>query len=99
MTAWSQLYPAKRHFSYAVSKEINAFLEIEAAKHGYTLAQLRKDDRTKAISTARQAVMVAAYATDKWGFITVGKALHRDHSTVVHAVQKARALAQQEAAA
>lgn len=98
MSAWFEII-VKRPFSYTVSKEINAWLEIEAAKHGYTLAQLRKRDRTRTISYVRQAVMVAAYATGRWGFITIGKALHRDHTTIKYAWDKsARALAQQEAA-
>lgn len=91
--------PPKRPFSYPVSQEINAFIELEAEKHGYSLKDLRARDRRSVVSTARQAVMVAAYATGRWGFITVGKALNRDHATVKHAWDKAsRALAKQEAA-
>ena len=99
MNTWFQVLPAKRPFSYAVSKEINAFLEIEAGKRGCTLAQLREQDRAKTITTARQEVMCAAYATGKWSFITIGKALHRNHTTVKHAWDKSRrALAEKVAA-
>lgn len=69
-----------------------------ATGHGVTVAELHGPSRIKRIVNIRQAIMAEVYATDRWSLITVGRALNRDHTTVLHAVKKLRALAQQEAA-
>jgi chromosomal replication initiation ATPase DnaA len=89
--------PGRRPIGSVAS--LNNLLSQIAAQHGYTLTQIQARSRVKALCAARQAAMVAAYATGRWSGPSIGRALHRDHSTVFHAVWKARALAQQEVAA
>jgi chromosomal replication initiation ATPase DnaA len=79
-------------------KGVRQFINERAPDYGFTGAQIVAQDRRGSIVTARQTIMAEAYATGRWGIITIGKAFERDHSTVAHALKKFRALAKQEAA-
>jgi chromosomal replication initiator protein len=59
-----------------------------AQRHGFTIAQLRTHDRTRTISRARHEAMATVYATGFWSLPQVGRFFRRDHTTVLHAVQK-----------
>lgn len=76
-----------------------AFLAEAAERRGLTLDHLKSRDRTQRIAMIRQHAMAEAYATGKWSLLTIGHCIERDHTTVLHAVKKVRALAQQERAA
>lgn len=76
---------------------LNRMVAELAKEHGVTVEQLRSSNRRKPIVAIRQDIMARAYATGRWSYISVGKALDRDHTTVIHACRKVRALAEQEA--
>jgi chromosomal replication initiator protein len=59
-----------------------------AAIHGYTLAALCGDSRQKPLVHARQEAMQRCYRETGHSTTAVGRFFNRDHTTVVHAVQK-----------
>jgi hypothetical protein len=63
------------------------------AKHGVTLKEMRTIRRFKKLTTARQEFCWRAYDELGFSMTQVGNYLRKDHTTVVHAVHKHRALA------
>lgn len=77
---------------------LRRFIIERSNAHGVGPDAILSRDRSARLSHIRHLIMAEAYATGQWSFLTLGKGFNRDHSTVVYAVQKRRALAQQEAA-
>jgi len=61
-------------------------------KHGITLSMLRSDRRFQKLSDARQEFSYIAYVEMGLTFQQIGKYLHKDHTSIVHAVQKMKKL-------
>lgn len=59
-----------------------------AAAHGLTLATLRSDSRKRPLFRCRQSVATQA-RKEGFSFPQIGRALNRDHSTVIYAVRAA----------
>jgi chromosomal replication initiator protein len=59
-----------------------------AAMHGFSLEILRSHSRQKAVCHARQEAMWRCYRETGHGTTAVARFFRRDHTTVVHAVQK-----------
>lgn len=79
-------------------KMLRDFIAERAQARGFTASDIARQDRTARLANARSRIMAEAYFTGRWSFMSLAKGFERDHSTIVHAVQKARALAQREAA-
>lgn len=64
-----------------------ARLTVRAATaHGFTLSALRSDSRKRSLFRCRQSIATQA-REEGFSFPQIGRALNRDHSTVVHAVR------------
>lgn len=65
-------------------------LKIASYFTGYTIDDLRSNTRKRPIVRVRQAVcwLMSKYGTPKPSTVYMGHLLHKDHSTVVHALQR-----------
>lgn len=79
-------------------KMLRQFIAERAPAYGFTLGQIVARDRSTRVAAARQALMAEAYATGQWGVLRLGRGFERDHTTVLHAINKMRAMAEREAA-
>lgn len=59
-----------------------------AAMHGVTTAQIVGPSRDSHVTQARQLACWIAYDSGAATYSAIGKALNRDHTTVMHAVRK-----------
>jgi hypothetical protein len=67
-------------------------IKQEAARGGYTVAQILADDRTLRITKLRQYAMWRARAETKRSLAEIGLMFKRDHTTVLYAYQKIEAM-------
>lgn len=70
-----------------------------AQAHGFSIKDLIGQDRRRPVALARFEAWAALHAIG-WSTPRIGRKFNRDHSTIVHGIQrhKAIALARQEAA-
>jgi hypothetical protein len=71
---------------------LTGILEAAAKRHGFTLSDLRSTKREPALSAARHDAMYEAHQTKRFSYPSIGKALRRDHTTVMYAVRRANGL-------
>jgi chromosomal replication initiator protein len=57
-----------------------------------TIPEVIKKNRKNEIVTARMVCMCALYYEHRWTLQTVGKFFSRDHTTVLHAIERVRDL-------
>lgn len=67
-------------------------IKEEAARGGYTVAELIADNRTGRITKLRHYAMWRARRETKRSWAEIGLIFKRDHSTILHAYQKIEAL-------
>jgi hypothetical protein len=67
-------------------------IKEEAARGGYTVAQILADDRTLRITKLRQYAMWRARAETSRSLAEIGLMFKRDHTTVLYAYQKIEAM-------
>jgi chromosomal replication initiation ATPase DnaA len=73
-----------------VPRGLAEIVAIEANKHGFTVKQLRSSSLERQRFVARQSIV--RIARDKgFSFPQIGRALNRDHSTIVSMVHGRRA--------
>ena len=58
-----------------------------ALRHGVTVAQLKSDCRARDVIVARQEAMWRCHGEKRWSLKQIGRALNRDHSTILHGVR------------
>ena len=83
---------AKRHAMALKAREQGDWrdqVEAICQQHEVTLDEVLGPRRTRHIVAARHNVMVALRARG-WSTTRIGQIMDRDHSTVVHALQKAK---------
>lgn len=73
------------------SPTILGILKEEAARNGYTAAELLKDDRRAHPTSVRQYAMWRAYRETGRSLSIIGRVFRRDHTTVINAVRKVEA--------
>ena len=52
--------------------------------YGYTLEEVRKQDRERGLVDCRRTLSVILYRMFRFPLISIGKAVNRDHSSVIH---------------
>jgi hypothetical protein len=62
-------------------------LHASAHHFGVSVEQMQSSRRPQSIVAARQSFCVIARSFGKWSFNQIGRAIAKDHTTVVHAVQ------------
>lgn len=67
---------------------INAILD----HYGYTLEKVKEKGRKQEVVTARMVCICALYFEHKWTLKKVGEYFNRDHTTMVHSIQRIRNL-------
>lgn len=67
-------------------------LREEAARNGYTVEELREDNRTKRITMVRQYAMWRARKETGRSWGEIGLVFKRDHTTVIYAYEKVEAM-------
>lgn len=65
-----------------------AILASVARHHGFTVAELKSARRVKKVVLARQEAAYRIISETPLSYPQVGKLLHRDHTTILHAVAK-----------
>ena len=75
---------------------ISRALDAAASLFDVPRRSIAGNGRTRPVAHARQAVYAALYLSCRTSFADVGKALGRDHSTVIYGCQQAEALARQD---
>lgn len=68
--------------------ELRCIIESTAARHGLSYADLIGDSRGGEIITARHEAMWLCCRDTTKSLPTIGRAFHRDHTTVLHAVRR-----------
>jgi len=71
-------------------------IKEEAARGGYTVAQILADDRTLRITKLRQYAMWRARTETKRSWVAIGFAFRRDHTTILHGYRRIAAMAPEE---
>lgn len=61
-----------------------------AAEHGVTTAEIYGDRRFAGVTVARQKAVVAVAMASEWTCTKIGKFFNKDHSTIIHTLQKHR---------
>lgn len=74
-----------------MTRSLRDFIAEAAAEAGLTAAHITGPQRTLRVSEPRQKAMARAYATGLYSLPQIGRAFHRDHTTVLHACRKAAA--------
>ena len=59
-----------------------------ALRHGVYVDDVLSDDRTRTVSAARHLAMVLIYQHTQFSMLQIAQRLDRDHSVVVHAMEK-----------
>ena len=76
----------KHHHSVVESAALEAVVARVAYDTGWTVAQLKSPKRTAAMVNARALVAIEARHLG-FSYPAIGRALNRDHSSIVHLVQ------------
>jgi chromosomal replication initiation ATPase DnaA len=67
-------------------RPLEEILDVAARSLGFSLEQLRSRDRHESVVTARKMVMAEGRATG-FTYAAIGRALDRDHTTVISDVR------------
>lgn len=62
--------------------------QLASFQHGISLKEMTSPARSSEITAARNAAMALMYQHTQMSTPAIGKIFHRDHSTVVHSLQK-----------
>lgn len=73
-----------------MTPRVRRYVRLSAAVYGTTAKKVRGDCRDALNVRARHAVMRRLHE-DGFSFAQIGRWMNRDHTTVLHAVRKARA--------
>lgn len=66
-----------------------AIVESVAAKHNVSVREILSPERTQRVVRARdEAIAEVVEARPHWSYPTVGRLFGRDHTTVIHSLQK-----------
>lgn len=65
---------------------LRALLREVAEAHGFEIDHLRGLNKTKRMVAARHDFCRRAYAEGRWSTVQIGRAINRDHTTVLYAV-------------
>jgi chromosomal replication initiation ATPase DnaA len=89
LSKWPARGPLYRHGA------MRAIAEEHAEAAGVTLDDLRGPCRARRYFAPRQAAMAEIQATGQYSYPQIGRFFNRDHTSVLTAVQRYRALAKQ----
>lgn len=74
---------------------IRSIIKQAAEEHGFTVADILRRDRKKAVSHARHEAILRAYETGIYSMPQLGRAFGgRDHTTILNSIKKGRVLRQ-----
>lgn len=79
-------------------RDLFEIVERIARRFNVTAREVCGHGRSKPVAMARHAVWAELYALGHWSYPRIGQLFRRDHTTIVTAVRKYRALHGQEAA-
>tara|TARA_R110002126_G_scaffold180663_2_gene329440 strand:+ start:760 stop:1023 length:264 start_codon:yes stop_codon:yes gene_type:complete len=63
-----------------------------ADEHGFTLHEMTSDRRAKALVIARREYFNEAFKKTKASTVIIGRAIDKDHTTVMHALKRQKEL-------
>jgi chromosomal replication initiation ATPase DnaA len=85
-----RLYPEDRARARQIAQQLTPLAQKLAedwcAECGVSLAEMRRQSRRKPVVEARQALMWLLYRRAGLTYSQIGRALKRDHTTVMHGV-------------
>lgn len=85
------LYKLVVNIDRSRSVKVREIIKLCAQKHGLTVEDILSEQRTNKIAHARQQAMWLAAKETSASFAEIGRIFNRDHSTVIHAVQRENA--------
>lgn len=94
----ARLLEARRLANIAAERpSVLSIIARVAGEHGYTVEQVLAYDRRRGMVACRQAAMVEAYLRrPDLSFLQIARVFRRDHTTILHAVQKLGAVRRQK---
>ena len=72
-----------------VPDELAGIVVQTAREHGFQTSQVRGESRSKDLVTCRKHICISAHELG-YPYTTIGRALNRDHTTVMHAVKSSK---------